>query len=208
MPGSVCPEGGKAMALPSLHLNEIPDEGLSLSHEVQPEELALDPGDAQVRGALSLTVKIAKAGAAVGVVGVLSGTFVRQCVRCLKEYDDHAEVPFEADYRSDQAASRHLAPGRAAGRSEGGVSGELGAEPERDDEPYVMTGDRLDLAEMLREHVILATPMQPLCREDCPGLCPVCGRDRNEGPCGCPQERRESPFAVLKHIIEAKGERR
>jgi len=195
------------MALPSLHLNEIPEEGLSLSHEVQAEELALDPEDAKVRGSLSLAVEIMKSDATVSVAGVLSGTFVRQCVRCLREYDDHAELPFEAEYRSDQAAGRRPAPGRTAGRFEGDVSEGRDAEPESGDEPYVMTGDRLDLAEMLREQVILATPMQPLCREDCPGLCPVCGRDRNEGPCGCPEERPESPFAVLKHIIETKGER-
>lgn len=195
------------MALPSLHLSEIPEEGLSLSHEVQPEELALDPGDAQVRDTLSLAVEIMKSGATVSVTGALSGTFVRQCVRCLKEYDDRAELPFEAEYRSDQAASRRLAPGRTTERFGGDVSGERDAEPESGDEPYVMTGDRLDLAEMLREQVILATPMQPLCREDCSGLCPVCGRDWNEGPCGCPEERPESPFSALKHIIETKGEK-
>jgi uncharacterized protein len=38
---------------------------------------------------------------------------------------------------------------------------------------------------MLREQVILAEPMHPLCREECLGICPVCGRDRNLAPCEC-----------------------
>jgi uncharacterized protein len=85
------------MALPSLHLTEIPDEGLSLSCDVQPEELALEPEDAQVRGDLSLSVELVKAGEAVSATGVLSGIFVRQCVRCLKEYDETASLPFAAE---------------------------------------------------------------------------------------------------------------
>ena len=188
------------MALPSLHLTEIPDEGLSLSCDVQPEELALEPEDAQVRGDLSLSVELVKADEDVSVTGVLSGIFVRQCVRCLKEYDETASLPFAAEYRSDQAPRRHHAPSRPPGPSDGASEEREPDGLESDEEVYTMAGDRLDLAEMLREQVILATPMQPLCYEDCLGLCPVCGQDRNERPCGCPEERRESPFAVLKRL--------
>ena len=47
----------------------------------------------------------------------------------------------------------------------------------------------LDLTEAVRQHVLLATPMKPLCREDCAGLCPNCGHNLNQGPCDClPQE--------------------
>jgi uncharacterized protein len=50
---------------------------------------------------------------------------------------------------------------------------------------------------MLREQVILDAPMQPLCREECQGLCPVCGQDRNERRCDCREQEQTSPFAVL-----------
>jgi len=43
----------------------------------------------------------------------------------------------------------------------------------------------LDLTEALRQYALLAIPMKPLCREDCAGLCPICGHDLNQGPCGC-----------------------
>jgi len=47
----------------------------------------------------------------------------------------------------------------------------------------------LDLTEAIRQYVLLAIPMKPLCRQDCAGLCPHCGHNLNEGPCGCmPQE--------------------
>jgi len=43
----------------------------------------------------------------------------------------------------------------------------------------------LDLTEAICQYVLLAIPMKPLCREGCAGLCPVCGHDLNQGPCGC-----------------------
>jgi len=48
----------------------------------------------------------------------------------------------------------------------------------------------LDLTEAICQYILLAVPMKPLCREDCAGLCPMCGHDLNQGPCGClPQGR-------------------
>ena len=75
------------MALPKPHLTEVPDSGLSLVCEVQPDELALGPDDGRVQGELSLSVEIAKAGTGLSVTGVLTGSFLRQCVRCLTESD-------------------------------------------------------------------------------------------------------------------------
>ena len=45
--------------------------------------------------------------------------------------------------------------------------------------------DEIDLSELLREQFYLALPMKPLCREDCRGLCPQCGVNRNTGTCDC-----------------------
>ena len=45
----------------------------------------------------------------------------------------------------------------------------------------------IDVSEELRQALVLAAPAKPLCRPDCKGLCPSCGRNLNEGPCGCPQ---------------------
>ncbi|MEK6617247.1 MAG: DUF177 domain-containing protein [Nitrospirota bacterium] len=188
------------MPLPSPHLTEIPDEGLSLVCEVRPDELALGPDDGRSRGELSLSVELATTGKGASATGVLSGIFLRECVRCLKEYEDPVRIPFAAEYRRQEGAMRGLP--KSSAKSCDGETQEL---EELGDEVYPFDGDRLELAGMLREQVILATPMQPLCREDCPGLCPVCGQDLNERQCGCPGERRDSPFAILHRKIEARG---
>lgn len=191
------------MALPSPHLSEIPAEGLRLTCAAQPDELQLEPVDARVSGELGLSIEIAKTGRAVHVSGTLAGTFVRQCVRCLNEYDEPACIPFTADYLGEEPPAKPQ-PKRAKPRSE---EEETDAPIEDEEEPYSLAGDRLELAEMLREQIILATPMQPLCREDCRGLCPTCGQDLNERRCDCHEERQESPFAVLKKLTEGAPKR-
>nr|MBI3612561.1 DUF177 domain-containing protein [Nitrospirota bacterium] len=193
------------MALPSPHLSEIPAEGLQLTCAAQPDELQLEPGDARVRGEFDLAIEIVKAGRTVHVSGLLAGTFVRQCVRCLNDYDEPARIPFMADYRGEEPPAKPQ-PKRTKPRSEEEES-EAEASIEEEEEPYLLVGDRLELAEMLREQIILATPMQPLCREDCRGLCPTCGQDLNERPCDCPGEKQDSPFAVLKKLTESTPKR-
>src|SRR5438270_6897008 len=46
-------------------------------------------------------------------------------------------------------------------------------------------GEGVELEDVLKEQIFLAIPMQTLCREDCKGLCPQCGQNRNTGDCGC-----------------------
>jgi uncharacterized protein len=187
------------MALPILQLNEIPADGLHLECEVQPDELALSPDDACTRDGLSLSADLMKAGAAVHVTGRLHGVIIRECVRCLKEYDDALDLPLFAEYRKDpqpaKRTSRTMEEG--SGRSESVDT------VEEEDDVYIYSGEELDLTGMLREQIILATPMQPVCHHACVGLCPVCGQDRNERPCGCPEQPQESPFAVLRKLREA-----
>jgi uncharacterized metal-binding protein YceD (DUF177 family) len=66
-------------------------------------------------------------------------------------------------------------------------------------------GERLDLAEMVREQLVLGLSMKRLCREDCRGLCAACGANRNLGECGCPPDQTDSPLAPLGDILDNEG---
>ncbi|MBZ0251760.1 MAG: DUF177 domain-containing protein, partial [Candidatus Methylomirabilis sp.] len=61
-------------------------------------------------------------------------------------------------------------------------------------------GEKIDLTALLDEQLSLNAPIQPLCRPDCRGLCPVCGADLNTIPCSCAPERMPSPFEKLKGL--------
>ncbi|HEY5303610.1 MAG TPA: YceD family protein [Acidimicrobiales bacterium] len=54
-----------------------------------------------------------------------------------------------------------------------------------DEDAYVIENDFVDLAPMVHDAILLDLPLAPLCREDCAGLCPYCGIDRNEATCDC-----------------------
>lgn len=74
---------------------------------------------------------------------------------------------------------------------------------EEDDGDYVVTeDDRLDLSELVREDVLLDLPTKYLCREDCRGLCPKCGRNLNEGDCGCDRREIDPRLAALAGLLE------
>ncbi len=69
-----------------------------------------------------------------------------------------------------------------------------------DDEAYPIVDDELDLRPMARDAIVLELPLAPLCREDCNGLCPYCGCDRNHESCGCeaPRDPRWANLDVLR----------
>jgi DUF177 domain-containing protein len=61
-------------------------------------------------------------------------------------------------------------------------------------------GEGIELNDVLNEYVLLALPMQRLCREDCKGICPECGQNRNQKQCGCRAELVDDRWAALKRI--------
>jgi len=60
---------------------------------------------------------------------------------------------------------------------------------------------QIDLEPLLREYALLEFPISPVCRPDCKGLCPVCGKNLNQTACGHRLEP-DSPFAVLKDLLK------
>jgi DUF177 domain-containing protein len=102
--------------------------------------------------------------------GPVDGVWVLSCARCLK--------PFESEFRIDV---REL----------------FSPSEERDeDTEYPVAEGFVDLGPMIRDNVVPAMPFAPLCREDCQGICPRCGGDRNLGECTC-DEAMDPRWAAL-----------
>lgn len=109
--------------------------------------------------------------------GDFSAKTILTCVRCLSD--------FEQDIRWNMT--------------------ELYAFNERsaDESEQILPEDaQIDLGPILREYALLETPISPLCRRDCKGLCPLCGQDLNQHDCGHRSQTQESPFTVLKDLLE------
>ena len=70
------------------------------------------------------------------------------------------------------------------------------------EEYVVVSGSELDVDEPLLEELILGFPTKLLCEEDCPGLCPKCGKPRREGDCGCPTKEIDPRLAILATLFD------
>lgn len=61
-------------------------------------------------------------------------------------------------------------------------------------------GEGIELEDILREQILLLLPMQKVCREDCQGICPICGKNRNETSCQCKIEAIDDRWKALRDI--------
>lgn len=193
---------GMTMGVLTPLVSDITAEGLSLVGEATAEELGLAETDATLRGPVSISLDLAQADEMIAVTGVLEGTVVRQCVRCLKEYEDALAFSVRAAFAREGKESKVGAHPKTGEPRRGRLGStktvtDVELEDEGDDR-YFYQGDHIELAPMLREHIILASPMQPLCRENCAGLCARCGKDLNEGPCQCPAEAPSTAIRVIR----------
>lgn len=91
--------------------------------------------------------------------GTASALATGECVRCLKEVEEHLDVDFQELYLHEPDAS-----------------------DDGDEESYQLEGDQLDLGPVLTDAVVLALPHNPLCDPECPGLCPECGARLADDP--------------------------
>lgn len=142
------------------------------------------------RGKFRFEVTAHRMGQDLYLEGQVSGALGLECGRCLSRYG----MPLHESFRVvlEPAGERVPAePEAAAALARDGLC--LG----EDIETGWFRGRELDLGPFLREVVTLAIPVHPVCREDCRGLCPQCGADRNQGECGCEEVRPASPFAAL-----------
>jgi uncharacterized protein len=150
-----------------ISLAEIPPEGLVRTLDLSGEfaRIALAETEADAATAkLEATLQLTKQAPDMYVQGTLRGDLTLLCSRCLGP----------AAVRVDAPISVLFVP---RGREDDEI------DPQAPDViPY--DGDEIDVGEMLREEMLLALPMVPLCSESCLGLCPTCGKDLNEGPCG------------------------
>lgn len=125
--------------------------------------------------------------------GRLEGLVALECSRCAKRYSHALRDSFRL-LLSPAAEREAVDPEGERGLARNGLC--LG----EDLETGWFRGPVIRLDELFGEVIALAMPLQPLCSERCPGICPHCGADRAETQCDCVDERIDSPFAVLARL--------
>jgi uncharacterized protein len=167
-----------------IDVSQIPPEGLSVTlpaGEVDLGEPAgLWDGPASVRAAMHLD----RSGRGLVIRGTFSGDVWLVCSRCTEPFQFRAEERFDL-YCEVDAGTR---PGEERELDEDDL-----------DVTYLEEG-RINTDHLLRENILLSLPVQPLCRDDCRGLCPQCGANLNLGPCSCPTLREDPRLRVLRKL--------
>jgi uncharacterized protein len=116
--------------------------------------------------------------------GKLATRLEVNCARCLEPVQHDVARSFELLYRPQGSDAR------AEELSVTDAEAEIG----------YYRGDGIELEDVLREQVLLAVPIKSLCREDCRGLCPHCGRNLNQEKCSCSEEVEDPRWEALKEI--------
>lgn len=187
---------------------ELPNAFVREAIEGMPMRAALErPEDDASAGAAQTHLELYSEDANVFVRGRLEGWMEVACGRCLGTARIQMDEPLNITYLPNAQVPGDEAggPGEDAGAlagAEGEPGEELDAElldGDGDLDLYGYEGEEIDLAPMLREQLILAVPLAPLCAEECKGLCPHCGVDRNQEVCGC-EPPIDPRWMVLKDV--------
>ena len=142
------------------------------------EEAGIDPGRSVVPAGseVECDVTLTRFEGGVEAVGTVTAPWEGTCRRCAEPVSGELRIRVH-----ERFADRPIAAAA-------------------DEEIYPIDDDVIDLAPLVRDSVVLELPGAPLCREDCAGLCPQCGANLNEGPCGCvaPRDPRWANLDVLR----------
>jgi uncharacterized protein len=156
--------------------------------------LALDDADTGENGtgpvdARQLTgrAKVTRVGDRLLVQGAVAAEVEVECSRCIERFTMPVEGTLEEQFQPTVDVDTGAPIARAA--------------YDADDLTFdIDTNHLMDLSEPVRQSLLVALPMKPLCRADCKGLCPQCGANWNDGACDCKTETVDQRWAGLREL--------
>jgi uncharacterized protein len=128
---------------------------------------------------LELDLTLTSVSEGVYVSGRISGSLAGECARCLGAIGESFDVPLAELFAYEDSTTE---------------------ETTDDDEVGRMQGDLIDLEPAVRDAVVLTLPVNPVCRPDCPGLCPECGVHFDDLPADHRHEAVDSRWAALRNL--------
>ncbi|GAA1758029.1 YceD family protein [Luedemannella helvata] len=144
-----------------------------------PQDLGLELIGVPAGADLSLRLQMTSVSEGVYVSGQVTGPLVGECGRCLREINDTLDVTIAELYAYAHSTTDETTDEDEVGR---------------------MQGDLIDLEPAVRDAVVLALPANPLCREDCPGLCSECGEPWDNLPADHSHQAVDPRWAKLNDL--------
>lgn len=152
----------------------------SFSFITSASELGLDTEQNFLLESVAVEGQVVNKGMSFEVTGEIDAKLKQNCSRCLEDMITQLTVPFNEEYREID--------GKECGKNS-------------DLEINCFCGDEIDITELVRETLLLAEPIKPVCSEACRGLCPECGANLNINACSCNPVKTDPRLAVLEKLL-------
>jgi uncharacterized protein len=169
--------------LTDVFTNEGQVQELAVSYEADTYTNQL--GTFNIKEKSPVTLKLSNIGHSRALVkGHVKLIFGFSCDRCLRGVDYTFDLSFENEV----------------------VSPDYTGETDEDENPEIMEGYHLNVDELINNEILLNWPLKILCKEDCKGICKICGKNLNDGDCGCDDFVPDPRMAAIKDIFNANKE--
>ncbi len=161
----------------------------SFAHSYAPGELVLQDDRIGLVAAPTVSGEIRQKERRVHLKGRVVARLQIECDRCLKP----VELPVDSEFKLEYVTPEDYQAQQAV---------ELSAQ---DLDLSIFDGEAIDIDELVTEELLLAVPDHVLCSENCKGICPVCGVDRNSVGCECGTAEIDPRWAGLKELVNRKS---
>ncbi|MBW3660150.1 MAG: DUF177 domain-containing protein [Gemmatimonadetes bacterium] len=167
-----------------LDLTKLREGRLEERFEIGPDHPVLEGYDFEIREPIGVDVELVHPAQRTFVMTArIRGTALEPCRRCLVPTAVEIDETFRTVFQE---------PGRDAEESD---------EPGDDDIVWIDRGAAgIEIDRQVRDRLFLETERYPVCREECKGICPVCGTNRNEKECSCTVETVDSRWGELEKL--------
>jgi uncharacterized protein len=143
--------------------------------------------DLEIESPIRGPVNLIRTADGILVTASLTTDLALECRRCLEPFSATVELDLQEEFHPSVDISTGAKIPVADTEEDGTVI----------DEQHV-----LDMTEVVRQAIFLAVPISPLCKEECRGLCSMCGQNLNEGQCQCVAETVDPRLEVLKELLQ------
>jgi uncharacterized protein len=111
----------------------------------------------------------------ISLDGVITGEIVLSCSRCFQNFNYDLDIEFHEKLTNNPDS--------------------------KDDDLILINNDKFNLTKIIENNVVMSLPIQRLCKDDCKGLCTVCGENLNLNSCDCENSNYDPRFAKLKNLF-------
>jgi len=167
-----------------VELRSLEQEDVIVQERAVARVLGLDLGSELSPEPLEIYCRLSKSEDLISAKGWVQGKMLLTCDRCLEEFESGFKSFFELHYLPKEVET---------------TEPDVEIYPDGAAETVYFEGEILDIADQIRQTVLLSVPMRALCRDDCRGLCGVCGCNLNVDSCRCSGPSMDSRWSALKN---------